>query len=465
MASGGMREFLEAGVVSSERMRAIEQNAIALGLSSARMMESAGRALAEAVLSLQPDTVLVLCGRGNNVGDGMVAARYLCHLSGVDVIYPGDGPFSPEATCQLHLLRHSAVPLHPVRCPADVVTLQRLFNGADVIVDAMLGTGASGMPREPLLTCVRLAGESPAQVVGADIPTPGLRADRICSFHRPKLDGADVIDIGIPLEAECFVGPGDLSMVPQKSAESHKGAGGRVLVVGGGPYQGAPYLAGLAALRAGADIVRIASPGALPQPDLIYERIEGAYIAEEHVEQILRLAGRSDVVVCGNGLGEESHAAVQAISEGAKKVVFDADALRVPLPVAEETIYTPHAGEFLRMTGIELPTELVSRARTVRGAAEQGVILLKGAVDIISDGKRVRFNRTGTPAMSVGGTGDVLAGVCGALFCRMPAFETACVAAYINGRAGMIADERLGDGMLASDLIECIPGELFRRPV
>jgi ADP-dependent NAD(P)H-hydrate dehydratase / NAD(P)H-hydrate epimerase len=463
--SGGIQEFLEAGVVSAERMRAIEQNAIALGLDSPRMMESAGRALAEAALSFQPENVLVLCGRGNNGGDGMVAARYLRRLPGIDLIYPGDGPISPEAACQLELLRHSAVPLHPVRCPADVAALQHLFTGADVIVDAMLGTGASGVPREPLRTCVRLANESRAKLVAADIPTPGVRADRICSFHRPKLEGAEVIDIGIPLEAECFVGPGDLTMVPVKNPESHKGAGGKVLVVGGGPYQGAPYLAGLAALRAGADIVRIASPVALPQPDLIYERIEGAYIAEEHIEQILRLAGRSDVVVCGNGIGEESHAVVQAVSEGARRVVFDADALRMPLPAAEETIYTPHAGEFVRMTGTELPAELVSRARTVRDAAERGVVLLKGAVDIISDGQQVRFNRTGTPAMSVGGTGDVLAGVCGALFCRMPAFDAACIAAYVNGRAGMAADKRLGDGMLASDLIECIPGELFRRSV
>jgi NAD(P)H-hydrate epimerase len=115
------------------------------------------------------------------------------------------------------------------------------------------------------------------------------------------------------------------------------------------------------------------------------------------------------------------------------------------------------------MTGAEPPVDLVPRARSVKAAATAGTILLKGPVDVVSDGKRVRFNRTGTPAMTTGGTGDLLAGMAGALFCHLPAFEAACIAAYANGRAGMRAAEERGCGMLATDMLDFIPRELFGR--
>ena len=175
------------------------------------------------------------------------------------------------------------------------------------------------------------------------------------------------------------------------------------------------------------------------------------------------LAGSADVVVCGNGLGDRSHQVVTAIAPLCKKAVFDADALRLPLPVSAETMYTPHAGEFFRMTGIHPPGNLVERGRAVKGARVSGTILLKGQVDVISDGDIVRFNRTGSPIMTAGGTGDVLAGVAAALFVRLPAFESACVAAYVNGRAGMAAEEALGGGMLARELADRIPSELFMK--
>jgi len=463
--TGRMQEFLESGVISAERMRAIEQNAIALGHSSLRMMESAGQALANVILSYNPSRVLILCGKGNNGGDGMVAARYLQHLDAVDVIYPdGGGPMTPETTVQASLLKHCSVTLHPIRCAADIEPLSRLFDAAEIIVDAMLGTGASGAAREPLATLVSRANASAAPIVAVDIPTPGTRAARIVSFHRPKLEGADVVDIGIPLDAEIYTGPGDLVFLPARAPGAHKGAGGEVLVIGGGPYQGAPYIAAMGALRAGADIVRIASPAYIPMPDLIYERLEGDVITKDHLETILRLVERADVVICGMGLGRASHDVVLAVAEAAEKAVFDADALVHPLPVAKETIYTPHAGEFARMTGVEPAADLVARARSVKAAATAGTILLKGPVDVVSDGKRVRFNRTErTAAMTTGGTGDLLAGVAGALFCHLPAFEAACIAAYASGRAGMRAAEERGCGMLATDVLDFIPRELFGR--
>ncbi len=458
----GIEEFLERGLISPARMRVVDRNAVALGVSGIQLMESAGRSLADSALCEHPARVLVLCGRGNNGGDGMVAARHLqCGIS-TDVCYLDGAPRSPLCEHQLRALTHCRVGLHPMQCREDVMSRRQLFEQADVIIDALLGIGASGTLQEPLLACIDLGNASKALIIAADIPTPGMRADRICAFHRSKVDGSTVVDIGIPIEAECCVGPGELTLLPKRGEDAHKGVGGEVLVIGGGPYQGAPYLAGLGALRAGADIVRIASPVFEPVPDLIYEPIGARKIGMEHVDQLIAVIKKADVVVCGNGLGKESHDVICAIAPHCTKAVFDADALQLPLPVARgETMYTPHAGEFTRITGITVDNSPVRRARAAKEAKLPGTVLLKGPTDVITDGDRVRFNRTGSPSMTVGGTGDVLAGVAGALLCHVPAFEAACIAAYVNGRAGMLVEKERGAGMLASDLVDRIPAELF----
>ena len=454
----------ETGLITPERMRAVDANAMALGVTELQLMESAGRGLAEVVLAGNPGRVLVLCGKGNNGGDGMVAARHLLRHATTDVCYLDQGHRSSACEHQLRALAHSRIALHPFASRDDIEARRSLFEQADIIIDALLGTGVSGALKEPLKTCVAMANTSRATVIAADVPTPGMRADRICAFHRPKVEGSTVIDIGIPLEAECFTGPGDLTLVPARRTKAHKGNGGEVLIIGGGPYQGAPWLAGLGALRAGADIVRIASPVFEPVPDLIYERLEGKAIGQEHTGRLIALAEKADVVVCGNGLGSGSHDVVTAIAPHCKKAVFDADALRLPLPRAGgETIYTPHAGEFARIAGVTPPEDTPGRARAVQRAGISGTVVLKGHIDVVTDGRQVRFNRTGDPAMTVGGTGDVLAGIAGALLCRLPAFDAACIAAYVNGKAGEAVVAERGGGMLASDLVDRIPSVLYRK--
>jgi hydroxyethylthiazole kinase-like uncharacterized protein yjeF len=267
----GIDEFIERGLISSARMRVVDKNAIALGVNELQLMESAGTLLAQCVMREHPTQVLVLCGRGNNGGDGMVAARHLQNVVVTDVCYVDDRNRTSSCEHQLKALNHCRVAIHSLQCRDDVLHLDHLFENADVIIDSLLGTGAIGTLSEPIATCVELANQSKARIIAADIPTPGMRADQICAFHRAKVEGSEVFDIGIPTEAECCVGPGELTLLPIPKQDAHTGAGGEVLIIGGGPYQGAPYLVGLGALRAGADIVRIASPILEPVPDLIYE--------------------------------------------------------------------------------------------------------------------------------------------------------------------------------------------------
>lgn len=460
-----LQKFRETGIVSPAWMRVIEKNAEEIGVSSLMMMESAGKALADAVLKSNPSRVLVLCGKGNNGGDGMVAARYMQNHAHVDVMFLDEEPRTNEATQQLKILNSCSVSLYPIRCIQDVTNNANLVKNTDIIIDALLGTGSVGHPREPLTSLIDAANNANVPIIAADIPTPGIQATRIIAFHRPKVKNSEIVDIGIPLEAECFTGPGDLTLIPKRPPTAHKGDGGEVLIVGGGPYQGAPYLAGIAALRAGADIVKIASPIFMPHPDLIHVPLEGKKIQEQHLPTLITLAEKVDVVVCGNGLGGDSHDVVVSLGPYCRRLVVDADALRLPLPKGNETIYTPHAGEFTRITGKNVPEKLVDKGKIVKEAAVSGVMLLKGPTDVISDGLRLRFNKTGCSSMTVGGTGDVLAGIIGALFCKLEPFEAACVAAYVNGLAGEEVQKDRGNGMIASDLFDHIPRILLKGSI
>src|SRR4030042_4553376 len=228
--SGG---FLEEGIISPARMRAVDANAVALGVTELQLMESAGKALADMARTACPDRIFVLCGKGNKGGDGMVAARHLQRDVITDVCYLDSGKRSGSCEHQLSALKYCRIALHPFRCRDDLEAMRSLFERADVILDALLGIGSRGPVQEPLSTCVLMANASGAQIIAADVPTRGMRADRICAFHRAKTEGSTVVDIGIPLEAECYTGPGDLTLLPSREHKAHKGAGGEALFVGG----------------------------------------------------------------------------------------------------------------------------------------------------------------------------------------------------------------------------------------
>ena len=263
-------------------------------------------------------------------------------------------------------------------------------------------------------------------------------------------------------------------LYPKRDEWAHKGDSGRVLIIGGSRrYRGAPALAGLAALRAGADIVTIAAPESAADiisgfsPNLITEPLEGDFLNPRDVQKALTLSKKFDSVILGPGIGRMSPTkefVIRFLKEVAKPCVIDADAIHL---VSEHKnalrkgfVVTPHAGEFYSLSGTEVGKNVKERGILAsKFSREFGCcILLKGHVDVIAEGRNVIFNSTGNPYMTVGGTGDVLSGICGAMLAMgMKPFQAAAAAAYVSGRAGDLAADILGPGLVATDVIERIP--------
>ncbi|GAA0534602.1 NAD(P)H-hydrate dehydratase [Halorubrum ejinorense] len=479
-------------MITTDRMAAVDANAAALGVPRKQLMESSGNAVASEVRAVADPgaAVALVCGRGNNGGDALVAARF---LSAYDVTVHLLG--RPE-TIRTDIARENWDALASAEIPTEAVTDASEFDVTDpggrdpeVVVDAMLGSGVSGGLREPERTAATAINATDATVIAVDVPSGidadtgdptgegdsvAVDADRVVTFHDEKpglaaLDAAvTVADIGIPAAAERFTGPGDLLGL-DRDPDSHKGDNGEVLVVGGGPYTGAPTLSALAALRAGADLVRVACPESVASavqgfsPNVIVRALPGDRLGPSHVDRVASLAADNDVTVVGPGLGTDDGTREfvhEFLTEYAGRAVVDADALRVVPEVDTDAglICTPHQGELVGMGG-ETASDPDERAELVRAFATEigGTLLVKGAVDVVSDGAAVRLNRTGNPGMTVGGTGDVLAGTVGALAAVTDSFGAAAAAAYAVGRAGDAAADANGAGLVATDLPDRLP--------
>lgn len=476
--------------ITSVQMAAIDANCEYLGIRRLQLMENAGAAIANAVKSrIKSGKVVILAGKGNNGGDAFVAARYLeDYDTTVILLGKKEDIKTPEAKHNWKALEITSIRLIQVTDAAKFD--KNMIKKASVIIDGIFGTGIRGKIKEPESTAIDLINTSDAFVIAVDVPSgfdpdgrkfeKAVQADMTLTFHKLKkgmtkkgagkyTGDVQVIDIGVPHEAEFFVGPGDIQPFLTRPALSHKGDAGRVLVIGGGAYSGAPALAALAALRAGADIVTVAAPKSVSDiiasfsPNLIVRALSGDRLVEEDIHVISELIKKHDVVVIGMGLGTEGATleAVKKIIPLCMKAVIDADALIPDVLKAghREIIVTPHAGEMKRLSDVDVPEDENRKLAFVRDFAKDNdlTVLLKGRMDIISDGIEVRASRTGNAGMTVGGTGDVLAGLTGALFAKHDAFSAACAAAFINGAAGDLAFTEFGYGLLATDVIDRIP--------
>ena len=471
--------------IPPEEVKVLDTNSSYLGVRTIALMENAGAAVARHFLSsYKPGSrVAVICGKGNNGGDGFVAARHISNSRPTDVFLA-----EPEREVSSDIARANLDMIRDLVRPLGSFDPKRY----DVLVDALLGVGLQGRPREPYSGLIKRINDSRRTVVSIDVPSgwPSdlqVRPDVTVTLHAPKVgmdkknSGRIVVEgIGIPEDAERYCGPGDFALLPRRKKDAHKGDAGRVLVIGGGPYTGAPAFAGMAAMRSGVDLVFVATPepAALPvsiySPSLIVSPLQGEVLSEEHVDDLLDSSDGCDVVAIGPGLGsaQETMNAVQEIIRKCRKpLVIDADAIaacgaKPRILSGKSGVITPHAGEFKKLTGKTLPSEkLDKRQAMVKEAAARlkMTILLKGPVDVISDGRYVKLNRVHNDAMTVGGTGDVLMGlVSGILAQKATPFASARIAAFANGLAGNLAFEEKNYGLLSTDIIEKIPLVLRR---
>jgi NAD(P)H-hydrate epimerase len=477
--------------LTHREMRVLDLNSEYLGVPPSELMENAGRGVVEILEGRRPvrgRKVAVLCGLGNNGGDGLVAARYLAEAGAeveVILVEGEEGIRTPEARKNLDALkRMGGIPLRPLEERSEAL------KGADVVLDALLGTGVKGPVREPYRTLVSEINALDAYTVSVDVPSgldvetgegESVRADLVVTFHGLKrgLEGFETVvrDIGIPPEAESHVGPGDLKvLVGRRVADTHKGDHGRVLILGGSrEYYGAPILSALGALHSGADLVTLLVPEGNFEvtrsylPDFLVGRYPAPFFHRKALEPALELAERCDAVVVGPGLGtaeETREALLEFLLSCPCPTVIDADglkALRGEERILREkgALLTPHTGEYESLTGGTLPEDREERreALLAQARAYGATILLKSSTDVIAspDG-RWRWNETGNPGMTVGGTGDVLAGLAGGFLSQaLDPFEAACCAAYLNGAAGDALYESMGYAFTASELAAELP--------
>jgi hydroxyethylthiazole kinase-like uncharacterized protein yjeF len=482
--------------ITFEEVAVLDANSEYRGVPTLTLMENAGRGVAEHLLATgaKGKRVVILCGTGNNGGDGFVAARYLAPSSKVEVVL-----VRPRSQIHTVISRHNLQRVEGSNVPVHDSTegWAEHIDRADIIVDGLLGVGIEGPPRGPYAEAISAVNASRKRVVSIDVPSGwgtkmAVRPESTVTFHAPKVGmGSEcgrivVKPIGIPEQAMIYAGPGDLLLIPKVARDAHKGQRGTVLVVGGGPYHGAPTLASLAAHRSGVDLVFVAVPGAIADvvrglsPDLIVTPLGGRdseHLEPAHWEAVKALSGRADAVVLGPGMGTDTAAmalAVEAFGAWAvegKPVIVDADALRAlaragSIPTNPKAVLTPHAGEFSALAGEPLPHNLEGRLDAVHALARRlgCTVLAKGPVDIVSDGWRMKLNDSGNSAMATGGTGDVLSGVVGAFLAKgMHTLDAARAAAFAVGAAGDVALATVGHSMLATDVLAALPGILARH--
>jgi len=491
-----------------QEIGAVDRWAIAdAGVGSLDLMERAAEGLARCAAELAgTGRICVAVGAGNNGGDGLAAARIL-RADGRDVDVMA-------ATALDELAGDARVNLERLPGPAPApVDRERLVDCA-LVVDALLGTGCSDAPRGPIAAAIAAINEAAAPVLACDVPSgvnssngevadEATRAALTATFHGSKIGlhvapGAwhagrvNVIDIGIPRGAPPpmiagLISDRALDLVPRRTRSGSKFSSGDVVVAGGARGMcGAPLMSVLGALRSGAGYVQLAVPAALEGlcSTRVLEAVtravpgdDGAHVAAG-VEPVLELADGVGALVLGPGIGRSAGALEFARAVAAKArtaLVLDADALNAHAGALaalrgreRATVLTPHAGELARLLGTDSADIAAHRLESAIAAAQLSgaVVVLKGDDSLIAAPEGpVAVSPGATPALATAGTGDVLAGVIGALLAKgLGPFEAAAAAVLAHARAGRLAAARHGvDHTIATDVIDALPAAFSGR--
>jgi len=502
-------------VLDARGMRAADAETIRAGTASGELMENAAEGLCAAIGQAYPAwrRVVVVCGPGNNGGDGLAAARLLAGGGAAVSLFTLADPTLYRGDPADNLARARAAGLSPVSLAArgGLAALARALDGADGVVDALFGTGLSRPLSGAAREAVRELNAAGRPVASADVPSgvssdegavPGaaVRAGLTVAFGAPKLchvlapasglcGRVVVADIGIgraALERRArriwLAEESDVrTLLPPRPIESHKADFGRLAIVAGSRGKaGAAILAARGALRGGAGLVTVFCPeslealvvGALPEAMTFGLPESGGALSERGARDLLRALAGFDAVVVGPGLGTAPGTVrflEELISRARMPIVADADALNAfagrPGFFAERrgaTVLTPHPGEAARLLARSTARVQADRLGAARTLARRGraVVVLKGARTLVSSpAGEVAVNPTGTPLLATAGSGDVLAGLVGALLAGGLAPREAAVAgAWLHGAAAEALASRLGDaGLLAHETADAIP--------
>jgi ADP-dependent NAD(P)H-hydrate dehydratase / NAD(P)H-hydrate epimerase len=484
----------------------------ARGIGADALMERAGRAVARASVDLLGGVygrrAVVVCGKGNNGGDGLVAARHLARWGIAVAVHPIERPDDLREPSSTNLRRLRTETDARIRT-FSTRGLEREVARADVVVDAIFGTGFRGMPEDEWAEAIETVNGGDAPVVAVDIPSgvngltgsadgAAVRADLTVTFGAAKtgvvlLPGADlagavrVVDIGFPDDlvpaTTGLTEPDDVAAVlPVRALDGHKKASGTLVIVAGSPgITGAVALMARAAMRAGAGYVFVAVPisilpvveGKLTETVFLSlpETADGT-VAHDALDVVMRALSGAHALAIGPGLttNDETRSVVRAlVRESPVPLVVDADGLNAFAGDAggladrkAEAVLTPHLGEYARLVDAGAD-DRIAAARTLSARA-RAVALLKGSRTVVADPSgAVRVNPTGSPVLATAGTGDVLTGVIGGLLARgLEPFDAAWAGAYLHGVAGILAGRRFGEGTVAGDLPDLFPGAIER---
>jgi len=501
-------------MISGTEIHVLDINAEFYGVPPINLMERAGTGVSDFIIntinSKDKKKILLFAGLGNNGGDGFVAARKLSEKNDVTVFLTGEKKDIKTIISKKNFqkLENKETKIFDIK---KIGIINSLIQENEIIIDSMLGIGLTGDLREPYKKIVEKINKSKKTIISVDIPTglgtkTAVIPNHTITFHDAKkgmnkknCGSIKIVDIGIPKKAIEYVGPGELKTyypIPRK--ESHKGKNGRLLVVGGGPFYGAPALSSFAAQRTGIDLIFVATPKKVARaitsyspllikpvrltkniaklsPTLIVKELKNNDILiPEDIDLIKILSKKVDALLIGPGLGldektkESVLKIVKLFNTQKKPIVIDADAIKIvgkhhDILNNSKIILTPHIKEFKELTGEKLTTSLDNKKEKVlKWSKKLGVIIvLKGPTDIISDGSELKLNDVHNVAMTVGGTGDVLAGIIGGLVSKnIDIFNAARMGVFINGYAGNIAYDKRSYGLVATDIIDEIPSVL-----
>ncbi len=502
-------------ILMAEQMKNIDRRATErFGIPSILLMENAAVAVVDAIFEHYADCerVSIFCGTGSNGGDGLAVARHLENRGVVPAVFIiGDRrKFAGDAATNLTICERLAIPMYDISDTDSLATALVHASDADVVVDAVFGTGLNRAPEGTYAEAIRSMNEMGLPIVAVDVPSganassaepfePCIQAAVTVTFAAPKIchvfepaavqcGEVIVADVSIPdaaIQDEAvtlaLTTPADVRPhITARLASTHKGTYGHVGIVAGSPGRtGAAVMCARGAIRTGAGLVTVATDpasAAVVNAGSVESMTFPIETAWSRPEVTTFLEGK-DAVLVGPGLrdDEESYAFVRDVINGVEQpLVIDASGLNAFAGRAKEInprsrprVITPHPGEMARLLGMSSNDVVAARIDVARQAAQlcNCIVVLKGHQTLIADPEgHVNVNPTGNPGMASGGMGDVLGGMIAALLARgADPFDAACAAAYLHGFAGDLLKEEMGDtGLAAMDLAERIPTAIQR---